>query len=81
MAGFWLVACAVVIPAPKVSLVIFILSAAWAGAFSADFPDLAVWAGVSLFLAFLSFLGWRGKRKAEGGSQRAGARRLDAGNR
>lgn len=30
---------------------------------SADFPDLAVWGGISLVPATLSFFGWLGRRK------------------
>ena len=65
MALLWLVACALVIPAPRVSLTLFVLAGVLGFAVSADYPDLAVWGGASLVLAFLSFLGWRGKRRAD----------------
>ena len=61
----WLVACALVIPLPRVATGLFVVGALLAFAASGDFPDLAIWGGVSLFLAVLSFFGWRGKRRGD----------------
>lgn len=63
MALVWLVACALVLALPLVSTVLFVLAGAMGFGFSADFPDLAAWGGVSLALAVLSFFGWIGKRR------------------
>lgn len=65
MALVWLVSCAVVIPLPRVAIVLFLVAAALGFAASGAFPDLAAWGGASIFLAVLSFFGWRGKRKAD----------------
>ncbi len=65
MALLWLVACAVVIPLPRVAMGIFVVAGLLGFAASGGFPDLAFWGGVSLFLAVLSFFGWRGKRRAD----------------
>jgi len=65
MALLWLVACALVIPAPLVAVGIFVLAGILGFAASGEFPDLAVWGGVSIVLAFFSFLGWRGKRRGD----------------
>lgn len=65
MALMWLVACAVVIPLPRVAMVLFLIAAVTGFATSGAFPDLAAWGGVSIFVAVLSFFGWRGKRKAD----------------
>lgn len=63
MAFLWLIACGFVIPLPMVSVILFVLAGLLGFAASGDFPDLAIWGGVSLALAALSLLGWRGKRK------------------
>lgn len=65
LAAAWLVASAIVIPLPRVAMILFFLGALWGAGFTADFPDLAFWAGVSVFLGILSFFGWRGKRRAD----------------
>jgi hypothetical protein len=65
MALLWLIGCALVIPIPLVSVAAFVLAGIIGFAFSADFPDLAAWGGVSLVLAVLSFIGWWGKRRGE----------------
>ncbi len=65
VALMWLVACALVIAAPRIAMFIFIAAGLLAFAASGDFPDLAYWGGVSLFLAVLSFFGWRGKRRSD----------------
>jgi len=65
MAVLWLIACALVIPIPLVSTIIFALAGLIGFAFAGDFSDLAVWAVVSLVLAAFSFFGWIGKRKAD----------------
>lgn len=56
---------ALVFGLPRLALVVFVLSALSAFAGSGDFPDLAYWGGLALVLAAMSFLGWRGKRRAE----------------
>lgn len=63
MSFLWLAACAFVLPVPMVSVVLFTLAGLMGFAASGDFSDLAVWGGISLVLAVLSFLGWMGKRK------------------
>lgn len=63
MSLLWLIACAFVLPLPFVSVVMFLISGVVGFASSAEFPDLAVWGGISLVLAALSFFGWLGKRK------------------
>lgn len=65
MAVIWLLACALVIPLPFISMLLFIAAGALGFSMSGDFADLGVWGGVSLFLAILSFFGWIGKRKAD----------------
>jgi hypothetical protein len=63
MSLLWLAACAFVIPFPMISVVVFALAGVLGFAASGDFPDLAIWGGISLVLAVLSLLGWRGKRR------------------
>ncbi|HET7093363.1 MAG TPA: zinc ribbon domain-containing protein, partial [Thermomicrobiales bacterium] len=61
-----LVACALVIPIPLISTVIFGLSGLiglGTGA-SSEFTDLTLWGVASLLLAAFSFFGWLGKRKS-----------------
>lgn len=65
MALLWLVACALVIAVPLVSTIIFVVAGLIGFAYAANFPDLGVWAAVSLVLAVLSFIGWLGKRRGE----------------
>ncbi len=65
MAFLWLVACAMVLPLPIVSVVLFAIAGAIGFALSGDFPDLAWWGGISIALAVLSFFGWLGKRKQQ----------------
>jgi zinc-ribbon domain len=65
MALMWLVACALVIPIPLVSTIVFGLAGLigfGAGA-SSKFTDLTIWGVASLILAAFSFFGWIGKRK------------------
>ena len=71
MAILWLVACALVIPVPLVSTVVFAVAGlmGFAAASSSDFSDLGIWGGISLILAVLSFIGWIGKRRGERKSQ------------
>jgi hypothetical protein len=64
MALLWLLACALVIPAPLVSVFIFGLAGLLGFASAADFPDLKYWGVASFVLASMSILGWIGKRKA-----------------
>lgn len=63
MALLWLVACAFVLPFPLVSVVAFAIAGLFGFAASGEFPDLAIWGGVSVVLAVMSIFGWRGKRK------------------
>lgn len=65
MALLWLVACALVIPVPLASAVVFVVAGILGFAVSGDFPDLAVWGGVSVILAALSLIGWFAKRRAD----------------
>lgn len=67
MAILWLVACALVIPIPVVSTIVFVVAGllGFAAASSSEFSDLGIWGGVSLILAALSFVGWLGKRRGE----------------
>src|SRR4051794_14869328 len=66
MAFLWLVAVALVIPLPLASVAAFVI-AGIVGLTTATgiYKDLAVWGGVSLVLAFLSLIGWWGKRRGE----------------
>ena len=59
----WLVASALVLAFPIVSVVLFTLAGVLGFAVSGDFPDMAVWGSIALVLAVMSFFGWRGKRK------------------
>jgi hypothetical protein len=67
MALIWVVACGLVIPLPRVSMVLFavagVIGVASAGPL--DFPDLVVWGIISFVLAVFSFFGWRGKKKQQ----------------
>jgi len=67
MALIWLVACGLVIPVPRISMLLFVLAGVigFASAGPLDFPDLAYWGGVSIFLAVMSYFGYRGKRKQQ----------------
>jgi hypothetical protein len=71
MALLWLVACALVIPIPLVSAVVFAVAGVLGFAMSSDFPDLAYWGGASIILAVLSVIGWFTKRR---GTRRQEAR-------
>ena len=63
----WLVAIALVIPWPLVSVVLFSLGGVLglAGGSSTEFSDLTIWGVVSFILALFAFLGWRGKKKQQ----------------
>lgn len=65
MAVIWLVALGMVIPKPRISAVLFVIAAIVGAAGWADFPDLQLWSGVSVALAVLSYIGYRGKVKQE----------------
>lgn len=69
MALLWLVACALVIPIPLISAIVFAVAGLLGFAMSPDFPDLAYWGGASIILAVLSVIGWftkqRGARRQE----------------
>jgi hypothetical protein len=54
-----------VIPFPMVSEIAFVIAGLIGFTASGHSPDLAVWGGISLALALLSFFGWRGKRKGD----------------
>lgn len=66
MALLCLLACALVIPFPLVSTVLFAVSIP-IGLFTptGEFEDLRFHGFVAVVLAVMAFLGWRGKRKAE----------------
>jgi len=67
LAFIWIIACALVIPVPRVSVVLFLIGSAigiGVGA-STVFQDLIVWGVVSFFLAVFSYFGFRGKRKQQ----------------
>lgn len=65
MALLWLIACALVIPLPQISVVPFAVAGVLgiAAASTSKFHDLQIWGIISLVLALLSFFGWRSKRK------------------
>lgn len=65
MALMWIFGCALVIPLPRLAMIIFGLAGVLGFAVSGTFPDLGVWGGISLVLALFSYFGWRGKRKAD----------------
>lgn len=65
VALIWVVGSAFVIAKPRISMVLFAVSALIAVGGWSDFPDLKFWSGVAVFLAVLSYLGYRGKRKQE----------------
>lgn len=65
MAVIWIVACGLVIPVPRVSMILFAVAALFGFVFSGQFSDLKIWAVVSLVLALFSYFGYRGKRKAD----------------
>jgi len=81
MSLLWLAACAFVIPFPMVSVICFAVAALAGFAVSGDFPDLAVWGGVSIVLALMSLLGWRGKRQERKTFQIERQRQLDRDDR
>lgn len=61
----WLIASALVVPVPVLSAVAFVLAGLLCFAGSADYPDLGIWGVISLILAVLALIGWRGKRKQD----------------
>ena len=65
MALMWVIACALVIPFPRVSMVLFLFAAliGVATGASSDFKDLIFWGVVSGLLAVFSYFGYFGKRK------------------
>jgi len=67
MAVLWLIACALVIGFPMVSVVLFAIAGIFGllAASTSEFTDLYMWAVVSFALALMSWFGWRGKRKAD----------------
>lgn len=67
MALLWLIACAVVIPLPRVAAGLFVGAGAIGiiAATSSEFADLGVWGGVSLVLAVMAYFGYRGKQRAD----------------
>lgn len=81
MAILWLVACGLVLPLPMVSVVLFAVAGAIGFALSGDFPDLAIWGGISIALAVLSFFGWLGKRKQQREQRAERARHLERDQR
>lgn len=81
MAILWLVACGLVLPIPLVSVVLFAVAGAIGFALSGDFPDLAIWGGISIALAALSFFGWLGKRKQQREQRAERARQFERDQR
>ncbi len=65
MAFMWLVSCGLVLPLPRLSMVLFVVAGLLGFAAAGDYPDLAVWGGISLVLAVFCYFGYRGKRKAD----------------
>src|SRR5690606_4414165 len=65
MALIWLFAVALVIPLPRVAMVMFVLAGLLGFAGVSELPDLAFWSVISFVLAALSYFGYRGKRQAE----------------
>ena len=65
MAIIWLVACGFVLPKPRISAVLFIVAAVLGLAGISEFPDLKIWCLLSLGLAVLAYLGYRGTAKQE----------------
>lgn len=65
MAFLWVVGCGLVIPAPRVAVGLFVMAALFGFAASGSYPDLAIWASISLVLAVMSYFGHRGKRTAQ----------------
>jgi hypothetical protein len=64
-AFLWLIAAALVIPVPRVSLALYVIAALACFGGASNFPDLSIWGGISLGLAAFAFFGGRGKRKAD----------------
>jgi hypothetical protein len=65
MALMWLVSCGLVLPLPRVSMILFIIAGALGFLAASDYPDLAFWGGISLVLALFSYFGYRGKRTSD----------------
>lgn len=63
VAFLWLIACATVLPLPRVALALFAAAGVFGLAVSGDYPDMAVWGVVSFGLAVMSYFGYRGKRR------------------
>lgn len=63
MAILWITGGAFVLAFPKVSVVVFAMAGMLGLVIGRDFPDLAIGGGLSLVLAVLSWLGWRGKQR------------------
>lgn len=64
MALMWIIACALVIPVPRVAMVLFLLAAivGFAAAAGSSYSDLYFWVVMSALLALFSYFGFRGKR-------------------
>lgn len=65
MSLVWLIACGLVIPKPRISMVLFLLAALVGAAGWSSFPDLQFWSAASVVLGLMAYLGYRGKRKDE----------------
>jgi hypothetical protein len=65
MALMWVVGCGLVIPVPRVSMVLFAVAGLLGFAASGNYPDLAWWGGISEILAVFCYFGYRGKRKSD----------------
>lgn len=67
MCLMWLVACGLVIPAPRVAMILFAVAGLFGilGGTGTDYSDLVVWGVISFVLAVFSYLGYRGKRSKD----------------
>jgi uncharacterized membrane protein len=67
MALLWLVACAIVVPFPRIAMALFLVAGVFGigGGAGTDYSDLYIWGVISLVLAVFSYLGYRGKRNKD----------------
>lgn len=61
----WLVGGALVFAFPAISMVLYVIATLVFFGGAANFSDLGVYGGISIAFAIMSFLGWRGKKKAD----------------
>lgn len=69
---------ALVLPWPRFAAILFVLAGGLSFLGVGNYPDLGVWGTLSLVLALIAYLGFRGKRKeeAEKAAERAQQRAL-----